>query len=205
MARENQYSNPQGNEGRDVLKDMNEHHRDLTIWGLSNIAPMHATRILDIGCSGGNTIKMLSVKYPNATIDGIDISEEAVKTTLETNSVFHKWGKVNATLASVADIPFPEETFDIITAVETYFFWPDLEKTLSHVISRLKKGGTLCIISEQYLTDANQAEMQARCEKYGMKLVENEVMNRYLEQNGLKTRIILAEDKNWVEFLGIRE
>lgn len=204
MAREDQYCNPQGEEGRTVLKDMNEHHRDLTIWGLSNIPSMHAARILDIGCGGGNTIKMLSVKYPNATIDGIDISEEAVKVTLETNSVFHKWGKVNASVASVDAIPFPEETFDIITAVETYFFWPNLEKTFFHVASRLKKGGVLCIVSEQYFTDANRSDLNAACAKYHMNIVENDVMKGYLEQCGLKTQVVLLEDKNWIEFICVK-
>ncbi len=205
MAREDQYMNPQGEEGREVLKSMNEHHRDLTIWGLSNIPPMHATRILDIGCGGGNTIKMLSVKYPNASIDGIDISEEAVKATLETNSVFHKWGKVNASVASVENIPFPENTFDIITAVETYFFWPDLEKNISHATSRLKKGGVLCVVSEQYFTDKNRTDLEASCKKYHMNIVENDVLKGYLEQCGLKTQISLVEEKNWVVFIGIKE
>lgn len=205
MTNEEQFKNPKGEEGRKVLKEMNEHHRDLTIWGLSKIPPMHAKQILDIGCGGGNTIKMLSVKYPNAKVVGIDISEESVKATLETNSIFHKWGKVDAIVGSASELPFPEGTFDIITAVETYFFWPDLEKTLAHIVSRLKENGILCIVSEQYPTESNREELTKRCSDYGMDLVDNDTMKVLLEKAGASTETYLDQDKNWVTFLGTKK
>ena len=81
MAKEDQYRNPQGDEGRKVIEEMNEHHRELTSWGLGQISAIEGLRpkkILDIGCGGGNCLRMLTTRYPNAHADGIGISEEAV-------------------------------------------------------------------------------------------------------------------------------
>ena len=186
MAKEDQYRNPQGDEGRKVIEEMNEHHRELTSWGLGQISAIEGLRpkkILDIGCGGGNCLRMLTTRYPNAHADGIDISEEAVKVTLDRNAVYHSWGKIDAQVASVSDLPFPEKSFDLVTAIETYFFWPDLEKDLAHAASRLKEA----------------------CLKYGMNILPNEEVASLMEKAGLKTQTFTNEDKNWVAFVGVKQ
>ena len=47
--------------------------------------------------------------------------------------------------------------------------------------------------------------MNAACEKYHMKLVDNDVLLSYMETAGLKTQMILNEDKGWVTYLGFKE
>ena len=205
MAEEEQYQKPVGEEGKAVIAKMYEHHRELTIWGLANIPAKTAMNVLDVGCGGGMAVKMLALKYPNAKITGIDISEECIQATLDYNKVFHQWGKVDAKVASVEDVPFGDSSLDIITAVETYFFWPELKTNIAHLASKLSPGGCLCIISEQYFTDENREKMNEACAKYHMKLVENDVMLSFIEAAGLKTQMILNEDKGWVTYLGFKE
>ncbi|MCQ2079824.1 MAG: class I SAM-dependent methyltransferase [archaeon] len=204
MVEKDQYQCPRGAEGKEVIKKMNEHHRDLTIWGLYNIPKSSAKNVLDIGCGGGNCLKLLSVKYPNAKCVGVDISEDCVESTLELNKVFHSWGKVDAMVASVEDLPFPEKTFDIVTAVETYFFWPDLKANIAHIASRLNDKGVLCIVSEQYFTESNRTELAKTCEEFHMNLVDNDVLRSHMEAAGLSTEVIVDEEKNWVTFLGTK-
>ncbi len=208
MAKEDQYRNPQGDEGRKVIEEMNEHHRELTSWGLGQISAIEGLRpkkILDIGCGGGNCLRMLTTRYPNAHADGIDISEEAVKVTLDRNAVYHSWGKIDAQVASVSDLPFPEKSFDLVTAIETYFFWPDLEKDLAHAASRLKEGGVMLIVSEQYPNGKNDEALKEACLKYGMNILPNEEVASLMEKAGLKTQTFTNEDKNWVAFVGVRQ
>ena len=208
MAKEDQYRNPQGDEGRKVIEEMNEHHRELTSWGLGQISAIEGLRpkkILDIGCGGGNCLRMLTTRYPNAHADGIDISEEAVKVTLDRNAVYHSWGKLDAQVASVSDLPFPEKSFDLVTAIETYFFWPDLEKDLAHAASRLKEGGVMLIVSEQYPNGKNDEALKEACLKYGMNILPNEEVASLMEKAGLKTQTFTNEDKNWVAFVGVRQ
>ena len=103
------------------------------------------------------------------------------------------------------DVPFGDSSLDIVTAVETYFFWPDLKANIAHLVSKLSPEGCLCIISEQYFTDENREKMNEACAKYHMKLVENDVMLSIMEEAGLKTQMILNEDKGWVTYLGFKE
>ena len=51
-------------------------------------------------------------------------------------------------LASVAALPYPDRTFDVVTAVETHYYWPDLEANLREGLRVLKPGGTLALIAE---------------------------------------------------------
>lgn len=202
---EDQCKHPHGEEGRNTLKEMMEHHRELTIWGLSLIPKTSAKEILDIGCGGGLALKFLALKYPNAKCHGIDISETSVEYAKEYNKFNIQWGKVDVQVASVEAIPFPEESLDLITAVETYFFWPDIAANIAHAASRLKKGGVMCIISEQYYSDTNREQMDAVCAKHGMTLLENDDMVKVMEKAGMKAEYTLDPDKGWVTYIGIKE
>ncbi len=45
---------------------------------------------------------------------------------------------------------FSDGAFDVITAVETHFWWPALPTDLREVLRVLKPGGRLIIIAEVY-------------------------------------------------------
>lgn len=208
MSAEDQYMKPKGEEGRKVLEEMNDHHRELTSWALTKIGGVtgfRPKRLLDIGCGGGNCLRMLVTRYPSALATGIDVSEESVRMTLERNSFYVKNGKIDAQVASAGEIPFPEETFDLITAVETYFFWPDLEKDLAHAASRLKRGGVMMVVSEQYPDGKNDRKLAEACKKYHMNVLPNEQVAALMEKAGLKTQTYTDADKNWVAFVGTKQ
>ena len=50
----------------------------------------------------------------------------------------------------MSHLPFPDRMFDLATAVETHYYWPDLPADLREVLRVLKPGGTLVIIAESY-------------------------------------------------------
>src|SRR5262249_21321757 len=52
--------------------------------------------------------------------------------------------------ASVSHLPFPDATFDVVTAVETHYYWPDFAGDLREVRRVLKPGGQVAIIAETY-------------------------------------------------------
>ena len=49
--------------------------------------------------------------------------------------------------ASVAALPFPDRSFDVVTVVETHYYWPDLPASLREILRVLEPGGTFALIA----------------------------------------------------------
>ena len=47
-------------------------------------------------------------------------------------------------------LPFPDNKFDLVTAVETQYYWPNLVTDMQEVLRVLKPGGALIVIAESY-------------------------------------------------------
>jgi len=64
-------------------------------------------------------------KVKGAQVYGIDISEESVAKAKKVNvNVLDK--QVFVTLGSAEKLPYEDGKFDLVTAVETVYFWPNL-------------------------------------------------------------------------------
>ena len=48
-------------------------------------------------------------------------------------------------------MPFSDATFDFVTAVESYYFWPDIGADLAEVRRVMKPNGQMVIIAGMYL------------------------------------------------------
>jgi ubiquinone/menaquinone biosynthesis C-methylase UbiE len=59
-------------------------------------------------------------------------------------------GHVEIKHASVSQVPFPDERFNLVTAVEAQYYWPDLPNDMLEILRVLKPGGTLIIIAGSY-------------------------------------------------------
>ena len=141
---------PAGWLGRLTAIGMNRSHAEQTDWGLSHVAVGADYTILDIGCGGGATVRKLAGLASEGNVYGIDYSAESVKVSRTTNRRLIAAGRVEIRHASVSAIPFPDGMFDLVTAVETHYFWPDLANDLKEVLRVLKAGGTLMIVGGEY-------------------------------------------------------
>ncbi|SFI00686.1 Methyltransferase domain-containing protein [Bacillus sp. 71mf] len=106
--------------------------------------------MLDIGCGGGKTIHTLSKMNPNGNIYGIDYSNQAVENSIKMNKKDVDSGKVLIERASVSAMPFSNHFFDLITAFQTHYFWPNLENDVKEVFRVLKPNGYFLIVAELY-------------------------------------------------------
>lgn len=199
------FGDPRGEEGRKALESMNSHHSELGDWAVSLI-PVNFTpkSILDVGCGGGMFLKKLGEWFPSALLYGADLSEEACKLSSEVNAETIAEGRCRIDRASVDNLPYPDGTFDLITAVETYFFWPNLKESLEELKRVLKDGGVLMIVSEQYPHPLFDERNRNRAERTGFVLVKNEEMESMLESMNLKTEVHTLADKNWVCFRAVK-
>jgi ubiquinone/menaquinone biosynthesis C-methylase UbiE len=160
---------PTGKFGKFVARAMNFGHTGLRRWGLSHTSINTDAIILDIGCGGGKTIQEMATFAPDGKIYGIDYSEDMIQVTKKVNKALIKKGLVEVKHGTVSSLPFIDNMFDLVTAFETIYFWPNLIDDLKEIKRVLKPDGTLLIANEVYKDDefetrntkwANLADMQ---------------------------------------------
>jgi len=138
---------------------------------------------------------------------GVDYSEESVAAAKRTNAQWIRLGRVEIRHGSVSQLPFPEGMFDLVTAVETHFWWPDLPGDMREVFRAVKAGGTLVLIAEVY-KGANTA-VSKLAEKYasrtGMTLLSVDEHRELLTGAGFtNVQIIEERGKGWICGIGRR-
>jgi len=141
---------PTGWMGRRIARAMNLSHASLTAWGLRHLDIQADARILDIGCGGGQTIRSLSAAAPSGYVAGVDYAPASVAVARANTADLIAAGRVSVERASVSQLPFPDATFDLVTAVETHYYWPHLVQDLREIRRVLKAGGRVVIIAETY-------------------------------------------------------
>jgi len=129
---------------------MNKSHDAMTAWGLNHVTIKSQFHILDVGCGGGRTIEKLAAIARMGVIYGIDYAEGSVAVSRKHNASLIKSGHVIIKKGSVSQLPFPDNTFDLVTAVETQYYWPDLNGDMREILRVLKPAGKLVVIAEMY-------------------------------------------------------
>jgi SAM-dependent methyltransferase len=146
----NQVRKPTRWVGRFFLWVMNISHSGVTDWGLKHVLIENRFTILDVGCGGGRTIQKLAAIATEGRLYGVDYAAGSVAASCGKNARLIKAGRVEIRRASVSQLPFPRDKFDLVTAVETHYYWPDPVKDAQDFLRVLKPGGTLVIIAESY-------------------------------------------------------
>ncbi|MGX8796149.1 class I SAM-dependent methyltransferase [Fusibacter sp. JL298sf-3] len=145
-----QAKNPRGTLGGIMVSIMNSAHKKMMIWGLSNIEIEETASILDIGCGGGINIKLLLNRATKGEVTGVDYSYEAVKQSTIKNKKAVYQGLVKVKHGNVESLPFANGEFDLVTAVQTHYFWPDIKGSIIEIKRVLKSGGRVLILAENY-------------------------------------------------------
>lgn len=203
--RETQCKKPTGLFGRLTLWRMNKSHSKLSDWGLAHTAVESRFTVLDVGCGGGRTISKLAAMAAQGKVDGIDYSEESVAASRRYNAQAIRAGRVEIHPADVGKLPFPDNTYDLVTGVETHFWWPDIAGGSREIRRVLKLGGTLVLIAEVY--KGADALMSRLCEKQapitGMKMLTPDEHRDLLASAGFAdVRIDALAAKGWIAALG---
>jgi len=184
---------------------MNASHSRLTDWGLQHVSIQSHFAILDVGCGGGRTVSKLAAIATHGKVYGVDYSEESVASTKRTNERWIDLGRVEVRHGSVSQLPFPDAMFDLVTAVETHFWWPNLPADMREVFRVIKAGGTLIVIAEVYKGAITAVSKLA--EKYasrtGMTMLSPDEHHELLTNAGFsEVQVIENRPKGWICALG---
>lgn len=137
----NTSARPTGWLGRLNLRFMNLAHTPNARWNLSLIDWQPQWTVLDIGCGGGKNLARILRRCSEGKVYGVDISEDSVAYSAGKNR--QELGRRCFVQQASADaLPFADGMFDLVTAYETVYFWPDLPKAFAEVRRVLRPGAT---------------------------------------------------------------
>jgi ubiquinone/menaquinone biosynthesis C-methylase UbiE len=180
-----QFRRPTGSQGRAVAALMNRGHDLLTDWGLSHVKIDPNFTVLDVGCGGGRTIGKLAGLAVEGRVFGIDYSKDMVEYSIEENKQLVVGGRVQVLEGSVKKMSFPNDFFDLVTAVETYYFWSNLPKAFKEIKRVLKLGGKLLMINEMIKDGNYERENAQTIAKTHVQLYTLPNLQQLLESAGL--------------------
>lgn len=138
---------PEGELGKELIEKMNVNHEGLARWSLNHLDIADDAIILDIGCGGGVNVDRF-LKITREKVYGIDYSKVACEKSTLLNEIAICEGRCEIIQWSVSELPFDDDTFDIVTGFETVYFWPDFINDLKEVRRVLKNGGLIFIANE---------------------------------------------------------
>ena len=189
---------PEGFLGKIMVNGMNGGgHAAMANWALASVTIGRDDQILDIGCGGGANIARLLQRTLRGSVTGIDFSLVSVQKSTKVNAKAIQEGRCRVLEGNVADLPFAEGSFDVVTAFETIYFWPDIEHCFNEVKRVLKPGGQFVIVNES----DGSGEMDAKWESMieGMHTYTPEEIRHHLTNVGFNDlNITVNEEKRWL-------
>ena len=186
--REDQYGNA-------MLERMNEHHKNLHDWALSHVTLSDKTAILDVGFGGGQNIRNMMQLAENARFYGIDYSPASYKKCQQVNQDAISQGKLEITVGSADALPYENSSFDLITAFETIYYWPNILQCFTGIHRVLKDKGAFLICNEDSRLQGNEAIAEA----LSMEFYDQKALESLLHQAGFsEVHTDLHENGQWV-------
>lgn len=188
---ETSLSLPTGRLGTAVGHAMSVQHRTLTDWCHRHLdAPAHAD-VLDVGCGSGNALRLLAKRCRTGRLAGLDLSPTMVEMTRRLNARAEREGRLDVRQGSAMELPFGAAEFDVVTAIETLYFWPDPMRGLSECFRVLRPGGRLAVALEMTRDAAEDPTLLQKV--FGSKFTERSADEGLSIVSGTQLTAMVAE------------
>lgn len=194
---------PHGLLGKLMVVAMNHGHGALADWGIEHLPPRDFSHIAEIGCGGGkNALKLLN-RYPQSVLNALDYSRVAVDKTARLNRAFINEGRCRVTQGDVAHLPYEDDSFDLVTAFETVYFWPGPLESFREVARVLQPGGLFLIVNESDGMKAQDQRWSTLIE--GLTIYSKEELVSLLLAADFSDVVVNHDEKrHWLCILAIR-
>ncbi|HUX82337.1 MAG TPA: methyltransferase domain-containing protein [Halothiobacillus sp.] len=100
--------------------------------------------VLDVGCGFGGTVASLNETYQTLDLTGLNIDSRQLNRARELVKPLHS-NLVNFCQADACILPFPDNAFDTVLAVECIFHFPSRAQFFEEAFRTLKPGGRLVL------------------------------------------------------------
>ncbi len=99
-------------------------------------------KALDVGCGTGELTFKIKAHFNEAEVHGVDLSKTMIEKARNKNAA----GLVSFETGDVEDLPYEDDTFDVITCSHSFHHYPNKAKAMSEMYRVLKPGGRLMIV-----------------------------------------------------------
>ena len=136
--------------GMDILKQIfrskeQEARRKLMAWIFGHIDLRPADQVLEIGFGLGELLQMAAKNVTKGKIVGVEISAAMVKAATELNAKAISAGRMEIIEADANNLPYENDHFDKVFALNVVYFWTDLTKTVNELCRVIKPGGIIAL------------------------------------------------------------
>ena len=193
-----QLRQPKGEFATEIGQRMNISNQQINQFTFDELQLQAELEILEIGMGNGHFVKELFNRCPDINYTGIDYSKEMVDESRAINSDFCDQNKAQFLHCNIDELPFSEPIYDRIFTINTLYFWPDPNVTLSNIKRLLKPDAYLTIaIRPKHIMEHHPFTA------FGFTLYSREDACRLLEKNGFN--IVSVTEKKEVASNGISD
>lgn len=185
-----QLRRPKGTLGHKVASKMNEANEFLYYFTLDQMELRNGLSVLEIGFGNGKFFDKLFNRAQQLQITGIDFSDLMVKAAIKNNETSIAAGKLSILKGQSDQLPFADNSFDIVFCINVAYFWNETGKHLQEINRVLKPGGKL------YTTIRTKESIEKMpFTKYGFKSYTEEDWKLLAHQHNLlyKKGVLVSE------------
>lgn len=100
--------------------------------------------VLDVGCGFGGTVAHINERYTGMDLIGLNLDERQLERAREIVSPLAD-NRIDFQQGNACALPFPDQVFDVVLAVECIFHFPDRKQFFKEAYRVLKPGGFLAL------------------------------------------------------------
>ena len=109
------------------------------------LAPASDDRVLEVGFGPGAGLARLAAAVPDGCVEGVDHSAAMLDAARRRNRRAVAAGRVRVQLGSVDVLPYEDQSFDGVIAVNNHQFWRDPLADLREIVRVLRPGGRVVV------------------------------------------------------------
>lgn len=145
------------------------------------LEPPPGGAVLEVGFGPGHALEMLAASRPLGLLAGVDHSEVMVETARKRLARMRGDAALDLRCGDAGELPFPDDRFDIVYAVNAFHQWPAPEDALAEMAGVLKPGGDLVLSIRDF-------RMEGRFEPPGTGAAAAKAAAEHLREFGLQVR-----------------
>lgn len=140
--------------------------------------PHPGATLLDVGCGTGHWSRFFA--ECGYTVVGVDVAKEMIRVAQA-----HNPAGIRYRVADARDLPFRDGSFDVVAAIATIEFVPDVHAALREMLRCLRAGGSLVIGVLNSLAPINRDRLAAGKQPYASgRLLASDELRKLLAPYG---------------------